>query len=95
MKKKLLKSNKDIVVSGTLAGIGEYLKIYPTIVRVLFILSLFFSWGTSLLIYIIMVIVVPSQKIDNSNFNQQYGNADAKKPRKEAERVDDDEWSDY
>lgn len=98
MKKKLVKSNKDIVITGSLAGIAEYFKIDPTIARVLFILSLFWSWGTSLIIYIIMAIIIPTPKLENQNFNGNFQNSkynNKQRTRKEAEKVDDDEWSDY
>ena len=38
MKKKLTKSNNNIVLTGTLAGIAEYLGIDPTVVRVIYVI---------------------------------------------------------
>ncbi len=39
--KRLYKSTKDKKISGVCGGIGEYLKIDPIIVRIVFILGVF------------------------------------------------------
>ncbi|MBR8695301.1 PspC domain-containing protein [Enterococcus faecalis] len=33
----MTKSNKNVVLTGTLAGIGEYIGIDPTVIRVLYV----------------------------------------------------------
>ena len=37
MKRKLTKSKTNVVLTGTLAGIADYIKVDPTIVRILFV----------------------------------------------------------
>ena len=56
--KKLYLSEKDRKIAGVCGGLGEFLGVDPTIVRVAFLVSLFI-WGTGLLIYLIMWLVVP------------------------------------
>ena len=56
MKNKLYRS-KDQMVGGVCAGLGEYVGIDPTIVRLAFALLLFFD-GCVLLAYIIGWIVI-------------------------------------
>ena len=57
--KKLYRSKKDRVVLGVCGGIGEYLDIDPSIIRILFILVFFFSSGLPLLAYILFGLVIP------------------------------------
>ncbi|MBE6618878.1 MAG: PspC domain-containing protein [Ruminococcaceae bacterium] len=58
MKKKLYKSNKDKMIDGVCAGIGEYFDIDPTLVR-LGCVALAIFGGSGVLAYIIAAIVIP------------------------------------
>ena len=60
MEKKLYKSNQNKMIDGVCGGIAEYFGIDPTIVRVIWALLAFF-YGTSILLYVIMALVVPEQ----------------------------------
>ncbi|MBM4176689.1 MAG: PspC domain-containing protein, partial [Ignavibacteria bacterium] len=51
--KKLTLSNNKMIF-GVCGGIGEYLNIDPTIVRVLWVIFLFASFGIALIIYIVL-----------------------------------------
>ena len=55
---KLYRSN-DSKLFGVCGGIGEYLGIDPTVVRMLWIISLFFTTGVSAIIYLVLAFVVP------------------------------------
>ena len=57
--KKLYKSNNRMIC-GVCAGVADYFGIDPTIVRVIWALLAFF-YGTSILLYVIMALVVPEQ----------------------------------
>ncbi len=61
METKRLTRSKDKKIAGVAAGLGDYLNMDPTIVRILFVL-VFFLGGASLLAYIIMWIVMPEEK---------------------------------
>lgn len=56
------------MISGVCAGIANYLNIDPTIIRILFLISLF-SWGAGVLIYIICSIVIPIAPGDNDPYD--------------------------
>ena len=55
--KKLVKSNNKMIC-GVCAGIGEYLNLDPTVVRLLWVLFSMMG-GAGLLAYIIAAIVIP------------------------------------
>ena len=58
MNKRLNRSVKDKVVGGVAGGLAEYFEIDPVIVRVLFVVSLFFH-GAGFIAYIILWITLP------------------------------------
>jgi phage shock protein PspC (stress-responsive transcriptional regulator) len=49
------------MIGGVAGGLAEYFDIDPVITRAIFIV-LFFAWGTSLLAYIILWIIVPDER---------------------------------
>jgi len=60
--KKLLRSKKNRVIAGVCAGIGEYLGMDPTIIRLLWVIFIFLSFGAAILAYIIAWIIIPEGK---------------------------------
>ncbi len=56
--RKLTRSRSNQMIGGVCAGLGEYLKIDPTVIRLIFIL-LFILGGHGLLIYLILWIIMP------------------------------------
>ena len=59
--KQLTRSTSNRMIAGVCAGLGEYLGIDPTIVRLLTVLAFFTGFGGIALVYLIMAIVVPEQ----------------------------------
>jgi phage shock protein C len=59
MPAKLRKSRTDKMVAGVCGGIGKYLKWDPTIVRIIFLILIFSSFGTMVLIYFILALIMP------------------------------------
>jgi len=59
MTKRLVKGT-DRKLFGVCSGLANYFELDPTIVRVGF-LALFFGFGTGLLLYIILAVVMPSE----------------------------------
>ena len=55
--KKLSRSNNKMI-GGVCAGIAEYLGLDPTIVRIVWVLLLFFA-GFGILLYLILWIIMP------------------------------------
>ncbi|MCC5940651.1 MAG: PspC domain-containing protein [Balneolaceae bacterium] len=59
MPAKLRKSRTDKMIAGVCGGIGEYLKWDPTIIRILFVILVLSSFGTMVLIYFILALIMP------------------------------------
>jgi phage shock protein C len=59
--KQLTRSTTNRMIAGVCAGLGDYLGIDPTIVRLLFVLAFFTGFGGIAIVYLIMAIVVPEQ----------------------------------
>jgi phage shock protein C len=59
--RQLTRSTSNRMIAGVCAGLGEYLGIDPTIVRLLALLAFFTGFGGIALVYLIMAIVVPEQ----------------------------------
>ena len=57
--RKLYKSNTDIKICGVCGGIGEYLNIDPTLIRLIFIILAFTQVG--ILAYVIAALVIPME----------------------------------
>jgi len=57
-KQKLYRSSSEKMIAGVCGGLGDYLGLDPTIVRLIFIL-LFVMGGQGLLIYLILWLIMP------------------------------------
>jgi Putative stress-responsive transcriptional regulator len=66
MERKLYLSDTNKKLGGVCGGIGEYFGIDPTIVRLLWFLSIFLS-GAGILAYIVAWIVMPRQSYCGRN----------------------------
>ena len=60
---RLQRSRSDRKLFGVCGGLAAYFDTDPTIVRLLFVLALFASFGVALLAYIVMAILVPEERI--------------------------------
>jgi phage shock protein PspC (stress-responsive transcriptional regulator) len=56
--RRLYRCRHNRLLAGVASGVAEYFDVDPTIVRVLWILSVFFG-GLGLFLYIVMAIIVP------------------------------------
>jgi len=86
MTKRLYKSQNKII-AGVCAGIAEYFNIDPTIVRLIFIVLLFFSVGFILLAYLIGLIIIPDRPFSS---NDQYRYEEDMKSANDYDRDDED-----
>jgi phage shock protein PspC (stress-responsive transcriptional regulator) len=59
--KKLYLSNTDRKIGGVCGGIGEYFEKDPTLIRILFILVILFSFGFGVIAYLAMWLIVPKK----------------------------------
>jgi len=62
MNKKLYRSRKEKMLGGVCGGLAEYFNVDPTLVRIIFVVSLF-AGGTGVIAYIILLNVVPQEPI--------------------------------
>lgn len=59
MSARLKKSRIDKMVAGVCGGVAEYLGWDSTIVRIIFVILVFSSFGTMVLIYFILALIMP------------------------------------
>ena len=59
--KKLYRSTKDRVFAGVCGGIGEYLGVDPTVIRLLAVILGF--TGSGVLAYIVAAILIPENPV--------------------------------
>lgn len=93
MRKKLTKSRNNVVLTGTLAGIAEYFDIDPTIVRIIYVFISLMGIGAPIFLYIVMALIIPTDH--SKRGNGYYRKNKGRQQRKEAEKVDEDDWSDF
>ena len=58
--KRLYRSRTSRMLCGVCGGIGEYFNIDPTLVRLGFVLLVFW-WGAGILAYFIAAVIVPDE----------------------------------
>ncbi|MBW8011792.1 MAG: PspC domain-containing protein [Chloroflexi bacterium] len=61
--RRLYRSRDDRMIAGVAGGLGEFLTLDPTVVRILFVLSVFFG-GAGFLVYIAMMLIVPEEPFE-------------------------------
>ncbi|MDX9821969.1 MAG: PspC domain-containing protein [Syntrophales bacterium] len=59
--KKLYLSETDKKIGGVCGGLGEYFERDPTIVRILFVLLILFSFGFGILAYLALWLIIPKR----------------------------------
>lgn len=59
--RQLTRSTSNRMLAGVCAGLGDYLGLDPTIVRLLAILAFFTGFGGIAIVYLIMALVIPEQ----------------------------------
>ncbi|MGE5496942.1 MAG: PspC domain-containing protein [Syntrophothermus sp.] len=57
--RKLYRSSSNRMIAGVCAGLGEYLNIDPTLVRIIWVILTFGSFGIGIFIYILFALLVP------------------------------------
>lgn len=63
--KKLYRSRKQRMIAGVCGGLGEYFGVDPTVMRVLFVVATVLGFGSSILVYLILLIVVPEEPLES------------------------------
>jgi len=81
-RKELRRSRKNRVFSGVAGGLAEYFGVSSALLRFAFILSIFATSGSSIILYLLLSIVLPPNYDDypehnerkRSSFNDEYSN---------------------
>ncbi|WP_164668119.1 PspC domain-containing protein [Virgibacillus doumboii] len=60
MAKRLYRSESNLMIGGICGGLAEYFNIDPTIIRLLFVATIFMG-GTGVFVYIIGLFVIPKE----------------------------------
>ena len=63
MQKRLYRSKDERMIWGICGGLGQYFDVDPTIVRVVWVLTLFLG-GFGILAYIILRFVIPLEPLE-------------------------------
>jgi phage shock protein PspC (stress-responsive transcriptional regulator) len=97
---KLTKSKNNAVIFGVLGGVGEYFNIDPVLLRVIVVVATFAGVGITVPIYLLLALVMPdgnqtSQSGDKPRSSSPFGPYNEKPKRKEAEKVEEEDWSDF
>lgn len=58
MKTRFKRSHSDKMIAGVCGGIAESIGWNSTLIRILFVVLTFFSWGAPILIYFILALVM-------------------------------------
>ena len=61
--KRLYRSRSDRMISGLCAGLGQYIGLDPTVVRLLFALSAIFLFPMPIIVYLVMMLVIPEEPV--------------------------------
>lgn len=66
MTRRMFRSEKDRLIAGVCGGLGLYLDLDPTLVRVIFVILAFIG-GSGLIAYLVLALIVPTESaVDRS-----------------------------
>lgn len=74
----VFRNANDKVLGGVCSGLAHYFKMDPSIIRILFAVLAFGAFGTGLLIYIILWLVLPAAYLQPNTRKRLYRNPDNK-----------------
>ncbi len=60
----LYRSRSNRMVGGVCGGLAEYFNIDPTVIRLLFVFGVIFGFGSLLLVYLVMLVVIPENSMN-------------------------------
>lgn len=61
--KKLYRSREDRVIAGICGGLGQYFSVDSVLIRIAWIVATLISFGTGVLLYLLMIFIVPLEPI--------------------------------
>jgi phage shock protein C len=63
--KRLYRSRSNRMLFGVCGGLGEYLNVDPTVIRLIFVLA-FLPGGPGLIAYLALALLVPEEPLEES-----------------------------
>ena len=66
MNHRLYRCRHDRRLAGVAAGLAEFFDLDPTLMRILWFLSIFFTGGLSILLYIGLALIVPNEPLTDA-----------------------------
>jgi phage shock protein C len=64
--KRFYRSRSDRMIAGVCGGMGAYFNVDPTLIRLLFVGAAFINPPGAVLAYLIMMLVVPEESLDQT-----------------------------
>ena len=61
--KRLYRSRSNRMLFGVCGGLGEYLNVDPTVIRLIFVLA-FLPGGPGLIAYLVLALLVPEEPLE-------------------------------
>lgn len=74
MTRRIYRSPVNKMLGGICGGLGEYLDVDPTLVRLVAVIALFASFGTALVVYLLAWVIVPEHGVDWEPTERPYAN---------------------
>ncbi len=62
--KRLYRSRDERMLAGVCGGLGDYFKIDPTLIRILFVISTLIWFGSGLVAYFILALIIPEEPVE-------------------------------
>ncbi|MBE3554222.1 MAG: PspC domain-containing protein [Thermicanus sp.] len=69
---KLYRSRRDRMLTGLCGGLAELLNVDSTIIRLLVVITAFFSGGTIILLYFLASLVIPNEPMYETGYGPRY-----------------------
>ncbi|WP_025029049.1 PspC domain-containing protein [Caldalkalibacillus mannanilyticus] len=60
--KKLVRAHHNRMIGGICGGLGEYFNVDTTFIRLGFVLGLFMSFGTMAVVYLVGMVIIPTEE---------------------------------
>lgn len=77
--KRLYRNEDDKILGGVCGGLAVYLRVDPALIRILFAIITFGSFGTCFLVYILMWVILPGTRLEKANIRKRlFRNPDEK-----------------
>lgn len=73
--RRLYRADNDKILGGVCAGLANYLRLDPAVVRIIFALMTM-GWGAGVLLYIILWVVLPTKSLPTNVRKRLYRNSD-------------------